>query len=228
MDQMKIPTVTRHNYCYYIVPHIGSVTGTVHGPGAAYVSWTLAFSGGRPVEFFDIGFKKVNETEWWRADISRSITNFSYGAPPDFRSWIVTGLEAQEQYLFRVRAMNELGYGNYTVSPSPILSHKFGVPSPHSRPTIYGWAEDYVIIKSSILKLGLPSAENVTVFVILMQNGLETERQMFDFPTDYQLGSEMEFEFVNLSYRGDWQFTVSSSNTLGESIPSPLSLHGEK
>ena len=61
-----------------------------------------------------------------------------------------------------------------------------------------------------------------------MQNGFEAERQMFDLPADYELGSEMEFEFVNLSYRGDWQFTMSSLNALGESIPSPPSLHGEK
>ena len=205
------------------------MSGTVYGPGAAHVSWTLAFSGGRSVEFFEIGFKKVNESEWWQADISlagRSITNSSYGVPPDFRSWIVAGLEAREQYLFRVRAMNELGYGSYTVSLAPILSHELGVPSPHSRPVISGWAEDYALVKSSISKLGLPSAENFTVFVILMQDRLEVERQMFELPNDYELGSEIEFEFANLSYRGDWQFIVSSLNTLGESIPSPPSLHG--
>jgi hypothetical protein len=221
-------------YIYTIVPHIGSVSGTVYGPGAAHVCWTLAFSGGRPVEFFEIDFKKVNESEWWQASadinnlIGRSVTNSSsYSTvPPDYRSWIVTRLEAREQYLFRVRAMNELGYGNYTVSHAPILSHEFGVPSPHSRPIISGWAEDYVIITSSVSKIGLPSAENVTVFVILMENGLEVERQMFELPADYELGSEMEFEFANLSYRGDWQFTVSSSNALGESIPSPPSIHG--
>ena len=181
------------------------------------------------MEFFEIGFKKVNESEWWQANISlvgRSNTNSSYGVPPDFRSWIVTGLEAQEQYLFRVRAMNELGYGNYTISLAPILSHEFGVPSPHSRPIITGWAEDYALVKSSISKLGLSNAENITVFVILMQNGLEVERQMFELPPDYVLGSEMEFKFVNLSYRGDWQFTVSSLNALGKSIPSPPSILG--
>lgn len=213
----------------FTVPHIGSVTGTVYGPGAAHVCWTLTFSGGRPVEFFEIGFRKVNESEWWQANISLtspSITNSSNGVPPDFRSWIVTGLEAREQYLFRVRAKNELGYGNYTVSLVPILSHEFGVPSPHSRPVISGWAEDYALITSSVSKLGLPSPENVTVFVSLMQSGIEVERQMFDLPADYELGSEMEFHFVNLSYRGDWQFTVSSSNALGESIPSTPSLHG--
>ena len=221
-------------YLKFIVPHIGSVSGAVYGPGAAHVCWTLAFSGGNPVEFFEIGFKKVNESEWWQASdisslIGHSVTNSSssYGTvPPDFRSWIVTGLEAREQYLFRVRAMNELGYGNYTVSLAPILSHEFGVPSPHSRPIISGWAEDYVIITSSVSKIGLPSAKNATVFVSLMENGVEAERQMFDLPANYELGSEMEFEFVNLSYRGDWQFTVSSSNAIGESLPSPPSMHG--
>ena len=215
----------------FVVPHVGSVSGTVYGPGSAHVSWTLAFSGGRPVEFFEIGFMKVNDSEWWEADINldgRSNMNSSYGVPPDFRSWIVSELEAREQYLFRVRAVNELGFGNYTVSLAPVLSHKFGVPSPHSRPIISGWAEDYALVKSSISKRGLPRAENITitVFVMLMQSGLEVERQMFELPLDYVLGSEIEYKFVNLSYRGDWQFTVSSSNTLGESIPSPPSLHG--
>ena len=88
------------------------------------------------------------------------------------------------QYLFRVQAMNELGYGNYTVSLALILSHEFGVSSPHSRPTISGWAEDYVIAKSSVSKLGLPSAENVTVFVILMQMGLrQKDRRLISLLT---------------------------------------------
>ena len=90
----------------FVVPHVGSVSGTVYGPGSAHVSWTLAFSGGRPVEFFEIGFMKVNDSEWWEADINldgRSNMNSSYGVPPDFRSWIVSELEAREQYLFRVR-----------------------------------------------------------------------------------------------------------------------------
>ena len=213
------------------MPGIGSVCGTVQGPGAAHLQWTLKFSGGRPVECFEIDFKKVDESEWWQVDagrVGRSSTNSSYGIPPDFRSWIVTGLEAEEEYLFRVRAMNELGYGHYTESLVPILSHQFGVPSPHTRPVISGWAENFALVTSSISKLGFATADNITVFVSLMLTGTEVERQVFDLPSDYSLSSDMVFKFANLSYRGDWQFTVSSSNAIGESIPSPTSLHGKK
>lgn len=211
------------------VPHVGSVTGRIHGPGAALVSWTLAFSGGLVVQFFEISFKKVNDTQWW--DIyslisGSSLPNSSFSIPGEFRSWIANGLEAEEYYLFRVRGMNDLGYGRYTESSDPVLSHRFGVPSPPSRPVVVGWAKDYAIFSSSIYKLGLPDAENVTVSIILMQNGAEIERQIFEVSTDYVPTSELQLTYLNLSYRGDWQFTVSCSNVLGESIPSPPSSEG--
>lgn len=211
------------------MPYVGSVSGRIHGPGAAQVSWTLAFSGGLTVQFFEISFKKVNDTQWW--DINSRVScssrlNSSFGIPEEFRSWIVNGLEAEEYYLFRVRGMNHLGYGTYTESPDPILSHRFGVPSPPSRPAVVGWAQDYVIFSSSIYKLGLPDAENITVSIILMQNGAEIERQIFEVSADYVPSSELQLTYSNLSYRGDWQFTASCSNALGESIPSPLSPEG--
>ena len=66
------------------------------------------------------------------------------------------------------------------------------------------------------------------MLVTLMQNGVELERQTFNLSSsDYEMGSQFQLQFWNLSYRGDWQFTVSCSNDLGESVPSPLSLHGE-
>ena len=210
----------------FTVPHVGSVIGAVYGPGAAHVSWTLAFSGGLPVQFFEVGFKKVNSTQW-QDDITLGSSNSSYdGIPPDFRSWIVNGLEAEEYYLFRIRARNELGYGNYAVSLVPTLSHTFGVPSPPSRPVIAGWAEDFALITSSFLTLGLPDAENMTVSVVLLENGVEIGRQMFELLTGYLPGSEFHLKFINLSYRGDWQFAVSGSNPLGASLLSLPSLHG--
>ena len=209
------------------MPHVGSVSGRVSGPGAGHVTWTLAFSGGLAVQFFEINFKRVNDTQWQDENslrVDSSTTNSSFGIPPDFRSWIVNRLEAEEYYLFRVRAKNELGYGNFTESLVPILSHSLGVPSPPSRPVMVGWAENYAIVSSSVVKLGLPAVENVTMSVILMQRGVELERQTFEVLTDYVLGSEIQLTYSNLSYRGDWQFAVSCSNVLGESIQSPLSL----
>ena len=211
------------------MPHVGSVIATVFGPGAAHVSWTLAFSGGLPVQFFDLSFKKANDTQWQEIlPLSSSNSSFSsYTIPPDFRSWIVNGLESEEHYLFRVRAVNNLGFGNFTVTRTTTLSHIFGVPSPPEKPVITGWADNFAVITSSILKLGLPDSENFTVSVVLMQNGVEFERQTFDFSSrDYVVGSQFQLQFLNLSYRGDWQFTVSCSNDLGESVSSPTSLHG--
>lgn len=211
------------------MPHVGSVTGRIHGPGAVHVSWTLAFSGGLAVQFFEISFKKVNDSQWWNINShvsGSSRPNSSFGIPEEFRSWIVNRIEAEEYYVFRVRGMNHLGYGMYTESSDPILSHRFGVPSPPSRPVVVGWAQDYAIFSSSIYKLGLPDAENITVSIILMQNGAEIERQIFEVSTDYVLSSELQLTYLNLSYRGDWQFTASCSNALGESTPSPLSSEG--
>ena len=211
-----------------IVPHIGSVVGAVYGPGEAHVSWTLAFSGGLPVKFFEIDFRKINNS-FWQSGGTYGNSNLSHSDKiilPDFRSWIVNELEAEEYYLFRVRAFNELGYGNYTTSLSPMLSHRYGVPSAPLRPVVTGWAEDFAVINSSVVKLGRPQAENFTVSVILMQNGDEVRRQMIDLSPDYAIGSQIQLTFLNLSYRGDWQFTMSCSNDLGESIPSRTSLHG--
>ena len=205
------------------MPHIGAVTSTVYGPGAAIVYWTLAYSGGLPVQFFEITFKKVNDSSW---QDSLDVVD-SNGTLPDFRSWIVNRLESEEFYLFRVRAMNGLGYGNYTETVLPILSHIEGVPSPPTRPTIAGWAEDYVIITSSLIKIGTVDTENVTLSVMLMLDGMELERQIFELADNYTLGEDFQLEFVNLTYRGDWQFAVSCTNTLGVSLPSPVSLNGK-
>ena len=174
------------------------------------------------MRFFEISFKKVNDSSWQDSlDVE-----YSNSIPPNFRSWTVNRLESEELYLFRVRAMNDLGYGNYTETLFPILSHIEGVPSPPTRPTIAGWAEDYAIITSSLIKIGAADTENITLSGMLMLDGIEMERQMFELIDNYTLGEEFHLEYVNLTYRGDWQFAVSCTNALGESLPSPVSLRG--
>ena len=177
------------------------------------------------MQLFEIAFKKVNASRW-QNDLDTVGSGSSNSIPPEFRSWIVNGLEAEEHYLFRVRAMNELGYGNYTEMIIPILSHMHGVPSPPTRPRVAGWAEDFAVIELSLTKIGVTDTENVTLSVMLMLDGIELERQMFEVIDNYTLGSVLQLEYVNLTYRGDWQFAVSCTNSLGESLPSPLSLHG--
>ena len=201
------------------------MTSAVYGPGAALVYWTLAYSGGQPVQLFEIAFKKVNDSHW-QDDLDVVGSGSSNSIPPEFRSWIVNRLEAEERYLFRVRAMNELGYGNYTEMIVPILSHMYGVPSPPSRPRFAGWAEDFAVVELSLIKIGVTDTENVTLSVMLMLDGIELERQRFELVENYTLGAVLQLEFVNLTYRGDWQFAISCTNSLGESLPSPLSLHG--
>ncbi len=48
-----------------------------------------------------------------------------YVVPGYQRNFITRGLEAEEQYVFRVRAGNELGEGEYTESEA-VLSHSLG------------------------------------------------------------------------------------------------------
>ena len=114
-----------------VVPGVGSVRASVYGPGSMEVTWTLAYSGGLPVLYFELQFQKLN-TEWQKPRspcnnvISRQ-SRFSTSAVvvPHSRLWIVNGLESEELYRFRVRAVNELGEGEYVTS-EPALSHPIG------------------------------------------------------------------------------------------------------
>lgn len=51
------------------MPGVGSVCAVVHGPAAMVVGWTLAFSGGFPVLFFEVEYRRVG-TSHWRAAVT--------------------------------------------------------------------------------------------------------------------------------------------------------------
>ena len=83
--------------------------------------------------YFELQLQKLNDTDWRKPRspcnnilISRQ-SRFSATAvvAAHFRSWIVNGLESEELYSFRVRAVNELGEGEYVTS-EPVLSHPIG------------------------------------------------------------------------------------------------------
>ena len=120
-----------------LVPRVGSVLASVQGPGSVEVTWTLAYSGGLPVLHFELHFQKLNDTVWQSAGRNcNSVPRYpSFNTTLDMepgslavahsRSWIVNGLESEELYIFRVRAANELGEGEYAVT-EPLLSHTVG------------------------------------------------------------------------------------------------------
>ena len=116
-----------------IVPLVGSAQASLCGPSSMEVTWALAYSGGLPVLYFELQLQKLNDTDWRKPRspcntslISRQ-SRFSASAvvAAHFRLWIVNGLESEELYIFRVRAVNELGEGEYVTS-EPVLSHPIG------------------------------------------------------------------------------------------------------
>ena len=67
--------------------------------------------------YFDLGYRRVNSTEW--RVVPELIT------PGHLRWLVVHGLAADEMYVFRVLAGNELGEGEHVMS-EPVLSHHVG------------------------------------------------------------------------------------------------------
>ena len=112
-----------------LVPGIGAVVAMVMGPAAITVQWALAYSGGLPVLYFDLSFRRINTSEWRAPMGSEAVTTgMGMGPPPisgHTRSLTVHGLESEELYEFRVLAANELGKGMF-VKSEPILSHPIG------------------------------------------------------------------------------------------------------
>ena len=111
-----------------LVPGVGAVVAMVMGPAAIAVQWALAYSGGLPVQYFDLGFRRADMGEW------RTPMESGMGTGPSLisghtRSFTLRGLESEELYEFRVLAANQLGRGEYIAS-EPVLSHPIGVSIP--------------------------------------------------------------------------------------------------
>lgn len=201
------------------------MSAVIYGPGAANISWTLAFSGGFPVQQFHIEFRR-NDSEEWRAVFSSSNRESAGVAiSPDNRYHIVHQLEAQEEYVFRVAASNELGRGEFTEVHEPLLSHHIGVPSPPAQPVITGWGEDFVTISTNVPKFG--SELGFSLSSVLILNGTQVSvSSETGLPENYSLGEELELVMGNVTYRGDWRFAVLATNYLGSSPLSEWSLRG--
>lgn len=201
------------------------MSAVVSGPGSANVSWSLAYSGGLPVQHFLVEYRR-NDTPIWRRARAEEAQITNSGVPPERRFHIVRGLESDELYEFRVAASNEFGTGDYQNSSELLLSHEVGVPSPPSRPRVTSWKEGCATIDAKMSKFG--SRLDFSLGYILILNDTQASAVVgIDFPGNYTLGEEVEIEVLNVSYRGDWRFAMLASNYLGSSLPSEYSLKGE-
>ena len=203
------------------------MTAAVHGPGACVVHWTLAYSGGLPVQLFQIQFQRVNDSYWRNVTESASIdlsTELSTVAvPPNLRYWTIHDLESLEEYHFRVRGINEIGRGQFTSTATPVTSHHIGVPSQPARPAVVSWTENYALVGSSVAKVGTGST--LQVVAVLVLNGVRVSTQT-ETVYNYSQGMEFIVKYSNISYRGDWQFQMKAANHIGISKPSIISLPG--
>lgn len=209
------------------VPGIGSVASFTHGPGSANISWTLAFSGGHPVTQFHIECKLNNSFTWRRVLSSTEVEeqDMNTTISPDNRFHVVHQLEAEEHYVFRVAGSNILGRGDFTETSETLLSHHIGVPSPPTRPEILSWKGNCVTISTTISKFG--SESNFSLGYVLMLNGTRVSAVTgMDLPEGYKLNESVELSLSNVSYRGDWMFSVFATNYLGSSLLSEPSLAG--
>ncbi len=212
----------------------------VQGPGSANISWTLAFSGGLPVEGFHIEFRRNDSLVWHRGALVTEEEEFgalltnggginadSMVVPANRRFQIVGGLEAEELYMFRVAGSNGLGRGEFVATEELLLSHHTGVPSPPAQPQIIGWRDDSVTINTTLHKFG--SELDFSLRSILVLNGtvVSADDVGVSLPGNYSLGEGVELTMTNISYRGDLRFAVIASNHLGSSLASELSLRGK-
>ena len=204
------------------------MVSAVHGPASANVSWTLAFSGGVPVEGFHIEFRRNDSLIWQRALVmEEGEPSENLMVSPNKRFQVVGGLEAEELYVFRVAGSNGLGRGKFVVTEEFLLSHHIGVPSPPTAPQIISWREDSVTISTSVQKFG--SEFDFLLNSVLVLNGTVVSTEVgTSLPGNYTRGEEVELQMRNISYRGDLRFAVIASNHLGSSPASQLSLRGKK
>lgn len=211
-----------------LVPGVGSVTSAVDGPGSANVSWTLAYSGGLPVQSFFVEYRRNDTTTWQRPRIEGEELHIAANSSvsPEKRFHIVRNLESQELYEFRVAGSNKLGTGDFRHVDEPLLSHEIGVPSPPSRPRITSWKEGCATIAANLSKFG--SRSDFSLGYILVLNGTQVRTVVgIEFHGNYTLGERVEIAVVNVTYMGDWQFAMLASDYLGYSLPSELSLRGK-
>lgn len=220
-------TISLHaNLLLNPVPGVGSVSAAVNGPGSANVSWTLAYSGGLPVQRFFVEYRRNDMPIWRRVQaesVELQIANFSI--LPERRYHIVRSLESQELYEFRVAASNELGMGEFQRTSERLLSHEIGIPSPPSKPRITSWKDGCATIAANLSKFG--SRQDFLLGYVLILNHTDVLTVTgIDFQGSYVPGEEVEITVANVSYRGDWRFAVLASNYLGPSLPSEPSLPG--
>ena len=217
-------------FCITTAPGVGSVMAVVKGPSSAQVRWTLAFSGGIPVDTFLVDYRRNDSSKW---NSVRTITGDAISSSkshlvvsPWLRQVIAYGLESMEFYVFRVAGSNHLGVGDYIETDVAILSHLQGVPSSPSQPQIHGWGKNTVVISTSIPKFG--SQVNFSLSIVVFLNQVQVSTMIrIDLPEDYQERNEILLTLANISYRGEKTFQALATNFLGPSLPSDVSLEGK-
>lgn len=205
------------------------MTAVVNGPSSAIVTWTLAFSGGIPVNKFTIEYRR-NDSSKWNSGRTKTwdgvdSSNLNSAISPGVRQIVVYGLESAEFYEFRLSGSNHLGMGDYRETSEAIRSHQQGVPSSPSIPQIRGWGENEVVISTSIPKFG--SKLNFSFSIIVLLNEVENSGiNAIMLAEDYREGDEILLTLKNVSYRGEIAFQALATNYLGPSLPSDVSLEG--
>jgi hypothetical protein len=182
-----------------------------------------------PVQHFLVEYRRNGTSSWQRAQPDEErhhlvIANSTVS--PERRFHIVRNLESLELYEFRVAGSNEVGTGDFQHIDELLLSHEIGVPSPPSQPYITGWKEGCVTIAANLSKIGFRQ-DFLIGYILILNDTLVRIVTGLGFQGNHSLGEQVEITAVNISYRGDWQFAVLASNSIGYSLPSEPSLRGE-